>query len=210
IKVIYNGVDKEKFKVYEKKELERIKSKYKLPERFILFVGNVKPHKNLKGLLKAFRIVAEEFKDLFLVITGKKEGFLKGDKEIFELISKNFPLKERVIFTGYVDEKDLPILYNLAKLFVFPSLYEGFGLPPLEAMACGCPAVVSRIPPLLEICDDAVYYINPYDVGDIAKGITEVLENEKLRKELINKGFERVKEFSWKKSAREYLKLIKK
>ncbi|MGB9787593.1 MAG: glycosyltransferase family 4 protein [Dictyoglomus turgidum] len=210
IKVIYNGVDRERFRVYEKEELEKIKSEYKLPNRFLLFVGNVKPHKNLRRLLKAFKIIAGDFKDLFLVITGKKEGFLKGDKKIFELINKDTILKERVIFTGHVDKGDLPYLYNLAEIFVFPSLYEGFGLPPLEAMACGCPIVVSHIPPLWEICKDAAYYINPHDEWDIAKGIKEVLENEKLRKELIDKGIERAKEFSWEKSAREHLNLIEK
>lgn len=210
IKVIYNGVNKEKFKVYDKKDLEKIRLKYRLPDRFILFVGNIKPHKNLKGLLKAFKVVIEELdEDLFLVITGKQEGFLKGDTEIFKLINTNPLLKKRIFLTGYINEKDLPILYNLAELFIFPSFYEGFGLPPLEAMACGCPTVVSRIPPLLEICGDATYYVDPYNINDIAKGIIEVLSKKELRETLIKKGFERVKLFSWENSAKEHLKLIK-
>lgn len=210
IKVIYNGVDKEKFKVYDKKDLERVKSKYKLPDRFILFVGNIKPHKNLKGLLKAFKVVVEELdENLFLVITGKKEGFLKGDREIFKLINMDPLLKKRIFLTGYVNEKDLPILYNLSELFIFPSFYEGFGLPPLEAMACGCPTIVSHIPPLIEICGDATYYIDPYNINDIARGITELLSKKELRESLIKKGFERVKLFSWENSAKEHLKIIR-
>lgn len=207
IKVIYNGVDTKRFKVYPEEKKIRIKNKYNLPDKFLFFVGNVKPHKNLKGLLRTFERIIGEEKDIFLVITGKKEGFIKGDKEIFKILNNRY-LKDRVIFTGYVSNEDLPLLYNLADIFVFPSLYEGFGLPPLEAMACGCPSIVSKITPLMEICGDAVYYVDPYDVEDMAKGIMKVLKDNNLREEMKRKGYERVNNFSWEKSAIEHLKLI--
>jgi glycosyltransferase involved in cell wall biosynthesis len=207
IKVIYNGVDTKRFKVYPEEEKIKIKNKYNLPDKFLFFVGNVKPHKNLKGLLRAFERIIGEEKNIFLVITGKKEGFIKGDKEIFKILNNRY-LKDRVIFTGYMSNEDLPLLYNLADIFVFPSLYEGFGLPPLEAMACGCPSIVSKITPLMEICGDAVYYVDPYDVEDMAKGIMKVLKDNNLKEEMKRKGYERVNNFSWEKSAIEHLKLI--
>ena len=118
-------------------------------------------------------------------------------------------LGDRVEFTGYVDDDQLKQLYRKAKLFLFPSLYEGFGLPPLEAMACGCPVIVSKAASLPEICGDAAYYVNPYDVEDIAKGIYTVLTDEGLQKELIRKGLQRVKLFSWEKSARELINIFR-
>jgi glycosyltransferase involved in cell wall biosynthesis len=99
--------------------------------------------------------------------------------------------------------------YNKASLFVFPSFFEGFGIPPIEAMACGCPCVVSNVASLPEVCGDAAYYVNPYDVEDIARGIETVLNDEKLRNDLIKKGFENIKRFSWQDSARKIIEIIK-
>ncbi len=107
-----------------------------------------------------------------------------------------------------INDKILYNLYKNAKLFVFPSLYEGFGLPPLEAMACGCPVVVSNVASLPEVCGDAGYYVDPYCVESIAEGIYQVLTDESLRQSLIQKGLERAALFSWEKSAREHLKVF--
>ncbi len=208
IKVIHNGVDTNIFKIYEKEILEKFKIKHNLPDKFILYVGNVKPHKNLKNAIKAFEILSRDYKDFYLVIVGKKEGFYKGDKEIFTFLEGDKSLSKRIIFTGYIEKEDLPFIYNLAFLLIFPSLYEGFGLPPLEAMACGCPVVASNIPVIREVCGDAVYYVNPLDPWEIAKGILEVEENEEIRKGLINKGLDRVKNFSWENSAKKHLEVI--
>ncbi|HOJ93271.1 MAG TPA: glycosyltransferase family 1 protein [Dictyoglomaceae bacterium] len=207
IRVIYNGVDTSIFKRYEKEELEKVKEKYNLPAMFILFVGNVKPHKNLRMGLRAFELVLKNIDNLFFVIVGKKEGFIKGDREIFNLLERS-KLRERVIFTGFVDKEDLPKIYNLSSLLIFPSLYEGFGLPPLEAMACGCPTVVSHLSSLPEICGDASYYVDPYDLESITEGIERVMGDENLRDTLIQKGFLRVKDFSWEKSAKEHIEAI--
>lgn len=207
IEVIYNGVDRNKFRPLDKEFLSKFRTKY--PEKFILYVGNVKPHKNLKNLLRAFSLLLRSsLKDYYLLIVGKKEGFITGDKDVFKILEEDLILRDKVIFTSYIQDNELPILYNLASLFVFPSLYEGFGLPPLEAMACGCPTVVSNTAALPEICGDASFYVNPYDPNDIADGIIKVLNNKALKDILIKRGFERVKLFSWKKSAEEHLRVI--
>ncbi|WP_175403733.1 glycosyltransferase family 4 protein [Caminibacter mediatlanticus] len=201
IKVIYNAINFNKFKVINN-NLEKLKNKYSLPNEFILFVGNVKPHKNLKRLLLAIKDL-----DINLVFVGKKDGFITGDENIKKLITKN-NLKERIYFTGYVKDEDIPVIYNLAKLFVFPSLYEGFGIPPLEAQACGCPIIVSNVASLPEVCGDSALYCNPYDVNDIKEKIEVLLNNKQLREELIQKGFENIKRFSWEKSAKKIIDVI--
>jgi len=203
IEVIYNAVDFNKFKVInDKSRLNSVKAKYKLPEDFLLFVGNVKPHKNLKNLLLAITDI-----DVNLVIVGKKDGFITGDKNIWNIIKSN-NLENRVFFTGYVEDEDIPVIYNLAKAFVFPSLYEGFGLPPLEAQACGCPVIVSNVASLPEVCGDSALYCDPYDVKDIRDKIETLIRDEELQEELRRKGFENVKRFSWEKSARKVIKVI--
>ena len=141
-------------------------------------------------------------KDLKLVLAGAP-GW--RNKKIMALINIE---KENIYYLGYVSNQELAFLYNLATLFVFPSLYEGFGLPPLEAVACGCPVVVSNVSALPEICGDAAYYINPYNIDSIAEGIRKLLDDKDLRGELIKKGLERAKTFSWDKSAREHLEVF--
>ena len=204
INIVYNAIDFDKFKIIDdKKSIELVLDKYSLPEKFLLFVGNVKPHKNLKNLLLAIKDM-----DINLVIVGKKDGFITGDNEITNIIEKN-NLKNKIYFTGYVDDDDIPAIYNLAKLFVFPSLYEGFGIPPLEAQACGCPVVCSNVASLPEVGGkDSVVYCNPYDIEDIKEKIELVLGNDRLQEELVEKGFENIKRFSWEKSAQEIIKII--
>ena len=181
-----------------------VSKKYKLPEKFLLFVGNVKPHKNIRNLLLALKSIP----DIDLVVVGKKDGFITGDDEIANLIKDTQELKNRIYFTGYVEDDDIPAIYNLAKLFVFPSLYEGFGIPPLEAQACGCPVVCSNAASLPEACGDSVVYCDPYNIEDIAEKIKMVLEDEVLQNELRMKGFENIKRFSWEESARKIIEVI--
>jgi len=170
-------------------------------ENFILAVSSLDPRKNFKSLILAFKKL--KLKDYKLLIVGSKNKVF-SDTEIQKLI-KEIP---NVEFTGYVSDKKLVNLYQRAKLFVYPSLYEGFGLPPLEAMACGTPVVVSNVASLPEVCGDAAYYVNPYDIDDIARGIETVLKDEILQKELIQKGLKKVKLFSWEKSAEKLVKII--
>jgi glycosyltransferase involved in cell wall biosynthesis len=128
-----------------------------------------------------------------------------NNPEVMELLNK---IGDDAKYMGYIQTKNLAYIYNLANLFIFPSLYEGFGLPPLEAMASGCPVVVSNVASLPEVCGDAAYYVNPYDVESIADGIYKVVNDKELRENLVQKGLERAKLFSWEKSAREHLKVF--
>jgi len=204
IEIIYNAIDFDKFKVIDNKsKLDFVNEKYQLPNEFLLFVGNVKPHKNLKNLLLTIKDM-----DANLVIVGKKDGFITGDENIANLIQNN-NLENRVFFTGYVDDADIPAIYNLAKLFVFPSLYEGFGIPPLEAQACGCPVVCSNVASLPEVGEvDSVVYCDPYSVEDIKEKIEVVLNDTNLQSELRIKGFENMKRFSWEESAKKVINII--
>jgi glycosyltransferase involved in cell wall biosynthesis len=198
------AIDFNRFHIIDTIELVRVRNKYNLPEKFILFVGNIKPHKNLKKLLLSL----EKVSIINLVIVGKKDGFITGDDELAVLINNTAFLKNRVHFTGYVKDEDIPIIYNLAKLFVFPSLYEGFGIPPLEAQACGCPVITSNAASLPEVCGDSVIYCDPYSVDDITNKINMVLSDDALQKELRARGFENIKRFSWEKSAQQIINII--
>ena len=165
-----------------------IRKKYNLPERFILFVGNIKPHKNLKNLLLAYKILLDRNNKIKMVATGKKEGFIVSDEGIKTIMNENKVLADNVLFTGYIDGDLLPGIYKMADVFVFPSFYEGFGIPPIEAMAAGTPVIVSREASLPEVCGDAALYCDASVPKDIADKIEMILTQENLRKDLINKG----------------------
>ena len=201
--VVSNAIDERHFNRHcDSNALEAVTKDYGLPEDFVLFVGNVKPHKNLKNLLFAL-----EKMDLNLVIVGKKDGFITGDSIISEIVRRK-NLSNRIFFTGYVKDADIAAIYNLAKLFVFPSLYEGFGIPPLEAQACGCPVACSDAASLPEACGDSVAYFDPYSVEDMRDKIQMVLNDENLQNELRAKGFENVKRFSWERSAKQIIEIM--
>jgi glycosyltransferase involved in cell wall biosynthesis len=173
--------------------------------RHILYVGNVKPHKNLRRLAAAYKILREKYGiSLPLVIAGETERFKTGMPGFNEAISESS--QGRMIkLTGRVSDEELFNLYEKASLLVLPSIYEGFGLPPLEAMAFGCPVVVSKAASLPEICGEAALYIDPLDVEDMAEKMFRALTDETLRKDLILKGFDRLKLYDWKKAAFEYI-----
>ena len=199
IVTIYYGYNDVLFNTHKKAEEEKASPS----GNYILFVGSVEPRKNLLGLLKAYLLLPEYLKKGFqLLITGSK-GW--GNQEIFERMEQ---LKGRVNYLGYLNNEELAALYRRASCLVFPSFYEGFGLPPLEAMACGCPVIVSNVASLPEVCGDAGYYVDPYDVESIAEGIYRVLTDGALRQSLIRKGLERATLFSWEKSAREHIKVF--
>lgn len=168
---------------------------------FILAVSSLEPRKNLSRVLQAFQLL--EDRELRLVIIGARFPIYARERHtIPEAVA------ERVLWLGTVDDATLAHLYHTAQLLVYPSLYEGFGLPPLEAMACGCPAVVSQAASLPEVCGDAAYYVDPFQPEDIARGIMEVLADSRLKQTLREKGRERVRLFSWRRSAEKVLKMI--
>ena len=184
-----------------------IKKKYDLSDQFLLYTGNWREHKNLVGLLKAFKKVARHNKQpLQLVITGKPDPHYP---EVLETIKK-MGLDDLVKMPGLVDFEDLRKLTAAATVYVFPSFYEGFGLPPLEAMKCGTPVCASNISSIPEVCGEAAIYFDPEDVEDMIEKIKMVLSDEKLQKKLIQKGLEQVKQFSWDRCAEETMGVYRK
>jgi len=199
---IHEGVHK-RFKILDEAEKKRVKEKYELPEKFILYVGGLTPLKNFGRLAQAFDRIAGK-NDYQLVVTGFKRFKFKQDLDVVESLAN----KNKIKFCGFVPDEDLPAFYNLAELFVFPSLYEGFGLPVLEAMACGCPIITSETGCTKEVTGNAALLINPYDTNDIAEKIELLLSDRELKNDLIKKGFTRVKNFSWEKCAAETLNVF--
>ncbi len=185
---------------------ERLRRKYSLPERFVLFVGNSNPRKNLKRLIQAFDR-AKTGGDLphQLVIAGE-QGWKFDRNQAVEGIRN----REDVRFIGFVPGEDMPALYSAASLFAFPTLYEGFGIPVLEAQACGVPVLTSRCSALPEVGGDGAFYVDPYDVESISGGIRTVLTAPALAKELVQKGLENIRRFSWESSARRLHEIIEK
>jgi glycosyltransferase involved in cell wall biosynthesis len=170
--------------------VEALREKYRLPEPFILFVGNVKPHKNLRGLVRAAQGQA-------VVVAGKRENLIRG--ESWESVPAH------VAFLGDVPQEDLATLYRTASVYACPSFYEGFGLPPLEAMGCGCPVVASKAASLPEVCGEAAEYVDPHDPRDISSGIAKALSR---REELVQRGFVRVRDYSWERAAQAHAALM--
>lgn len=202
IEVVHVGVSKS-FSVLDNRKVADFKRKNKL-NNYILYVGNKKPHKNLQGLAEAYIDVKKTFKDLKLVIIGKKFK----DLDIRDMFKNEADLTD-VIELENIPDNEIVYYYNGASAFVFPSFYEGFGLPPLEAMACGCPVIVSDTSSLPEICGDGAYYVNPESINSIAKGIYDVLSDENLQKSLISKGLKRTNLFNWEKAAKKTINIFK-
>jgi glycosyltransferase involved in cell wall biosynthesis len=199
IDVIYNAYD-ERFSCEPREEdVVRVRERYQLQDQFVLYAGNVKPHKNVERLIEAMQIAhARGLDHLKLVVIG--EDLSKGASLRRAVHRHN--LHKYVRFLGYLPESTLAVMYRLAGVFVFPSLYEGFGLPPLEAMASGTPVVTSNVSSLPEVAGAAAVLVNPLDPGEIADGIYRVLTDESLRRDLRAKGLVRASEFSWETSAR--------
>ncbi|MFH0979497.1 MAG: glycosyltransferase family 1 protein [Candidatus Roizmanbacteria bacterium] len=196
VSVIYNG--------YEKKS-QKYNSKVKSKKPFILFVGTIQPRKNLEVLIDAFNKFAKTNKDYKLVVVGKK-GWLYED--IFQKV-KEMKLGKKAIFTDHVSDKELVWFYKNAFCLVLPSLYEGFGLPVLEAMSFDCPTIVSYSSSLPEIGGDASLYFDPKNSLELVEQLKAIKDNNQLRNELIEKGKKRIKEFSWEKCGEQTLEILK-
>jgi glycosyltransferase involved in cell wall biosynthesis len=199
IDVIPNSFD-DRFGVEPREEdVDRVRERYQLHDQFVLYAGNVKPHKNLERLIDAFALVRKRGLDhLKLVLIGDEIS----KYAVLRRAIHRHQLHKYVRFLGYLPEQTLAVMYRLAGVFVFPSLYEGFGLPPLEAMASGTPVVTSNVSSLPEVAGDAAVLVDPYDPQSIADGIYSVLSNETLRAELRRKGLARARQFSWEQSVR--------
>lgn len=198
IECVYNAVS-EDFMSQDitKERIKKVREKYELPEKYILYIGTLQPRKNIPALIEALTLLKED-NDLNLVIAGGKGH--NYDKHIDEMLTKS-NLVNKVFFPGYIEEVDKATLLNSAQIFIFPSFYEGFGVPILEAMWAGVPVIISDIPPHREIAQNSAIYFDPENIIELAQKIKEVLKNSDLKSSLLLKGKEQVKKFLWKNSA---------
>lgn len=206
IEVIYEGVCEHFGPRANKEQVEHVKRKYGISKEFLLYTGVWRGHKNLVNLVKSFALLREgpEGFDLSLVITGEEDPYYP---EVKRTVSE-LGLEHHVIYTGMVPEAELVALYQAAKIYVFPSLYEGFGLPPLEAMRCGTPVVASKTSCIPEICGEQnALFFDPYDPEDIANSVRKVLLDPTLQAELHECGLKHSLKFSWEKMAKETLEV---
>lgn len=194
VHVVHSAIASHFERVTDSQALTRCKEQYDLPDRFILFVGKIYPGKNFGNIVRAFSKISDRAQHkLSLVSVGDMRWRYKSELQLI----KNLGLQDKVHFTGWVDQHDLPTIYSLADCFLFPSYYEGFGIPLLEAMACGCPVVTASTGSCPEIGAAAARYADPTDPEQIADKVLEVLSDGALRQEMIRLGRERVKDFSW-------------
>jgi len=199
ISVVYEGVDQKIFHPAPESEIELFKKRYQIAGDYILAVGHSHPMKNFSGVVQAFSLIRKNHK-INLVIAGYAD--------------KKLPLSDGMIFLGHVPNDKLYILYSGAKCFVFPTWHEGFGLPPLEAMACGCPVVVSNRGSLPEVCGEAAIYVDPDKPENIAQevlkvlNVLNVLNDDVVFNQMIKKGFEQAKRFSWEKTVKDFLDIF--
>lgn len=210
IKVIHLGVDPH-FSPRSPGEVDLVKQKYKLPESYLLYVGNIRPHKNISGMIQAYGLAYLENHDLppFVLCGSKQDGY-----DVFSGLQNFSPseqevIKKNILFTSYVSYEDLPALYTGAVCFLFLSYYEGFGLPPLEAIACQTAVIASNLSSIPEVLGENALFASPYDPDDMAKAIKFMMTDSGYRTELVNKAKELLQKYSWQKTAEQHLKIYK-
>jgi glycosyltransferase involved in cell wall biosynthesis len=203
---VYNGVSEHFVPVADPTELQRVKAKYHLPDRFFFFLGNTDPKKNTKGALKAFSdYLKQTNSDTKLVMLDYDLNELK--KLLDEIGAAE--LIDKIILTGYVVNTDLPAIYSQCEIFLYPSLRESFGIPMLEAMACGAPVITSNTSSMPEVAGDGAMIVDPFNPMEITAAMIQLLKDDDLRKDLIRKGFEQSAKFSWKAMAENVLEIYK-
>jgi glycosyltransferase involved in cell wall biosynthesis len=203
VEVVPCGVDENFQPIEDPQALDHFRRKRHLPEQMVLFVGTIEPRKNLINLLRGYALLSQRTRVPHLVIGGPK-GW--RHQEVFSA-AEELGLQEHVIFPGYIPQEELPLWYNAAELFIYPSLYEGFGLPPLEAMACGTPVIISNTSSLPEVVGGAGILVNPESAEEISEAMQRLLTDSTLRAEMRRKGVNRSREFSWQKAAQETVRV---
>ncbi|MDD2647159.1 MAG: glycosyltransferase family 1 protein [Patescibacteria group bacterium] len=204
IEKIYLAYQPETFRlISDQEKAESVLIKYKIKKPYLLYIGRLEKKKNTLGLLKAWQEISRADNNLNLVLVGP-EGY--GFEEVRELLNK---LKNKIIYLPYIGQDETPYLYSGAVCFVFPSFYEGFGLPILEAMACGCPVVASKVASIHEVGGEALEYFNPQEIDDMVGTIRKIVYNSEIREQMIARGLARVNNFSWAKCAQETLSVLK-
>ncbi len=190
IKVIHCGINDDEIRsLANQVNHEELRQKYNLPQSYFLYVGGIKDHKNLISALKAFNLLIRKYSTQKLVVIGVKQDEFDNDQRIIDL-------KDGVIVPGYISDSELPAVYANALCLVFPSLYEGFGLPPLEAMSCGCPVIASNYSSIPEVCGDAALYFDPLNIDEILKTMQKIIEDENIVNQLRENGFKNLKRFT--------------
>jgi glycosyltransferase involved in cell wall biosynthesis len=200
ISVIPCAIDQDVFnEVLDAKMLSSTKKKYNIVGDYFFYLGTLEPRKNIERLIDAYAILAKLYEEVPYLVLAGKNGW--NYDNIYRKV-KDYKLENKVVFTGYIDSSEAVLLLKGAFAFVFPSIYEGFGMPPLEAMACGVPVITSNVTSLPEVVQDAGYLVDPFSIEDICNAMTEILIDSKNRELLKQRGLERAKEFIWDKSAK--------
>lgn len=205
ISVVYHGKTADFHTGIEKRLIETVKFKYGVKKEYFLFIGTIEPRKNLKNLIIAFDKFYKKNKSYLLVISGKKGWYYS---EIFDLINK-LGLKEIINFTGYIEEKEKPYLISGARIFIYPSIYEGFGIPVIEAMSCGIPTITSNISSLPEVAGEAAFFADPSDPEDICKCMEKLTEDTETYNALVKKSLKQAAKFSWENTATKTINIYK-
>ncbi len=205
IEIIYPGIDSRKFVKIDNDTITNFKKTYELPQSYLLYLGTDYPHKNLKNLFLSFKqlINIKEFKDVYLVIAGESRY---GKDHIVNEIKE---IKDNLILLNHFPEQNIVELYNGALAFIYPSLYEGFGFPPLEAMACGIPVIASKATSIPEVVGNAGLFVDAENIDELSEAMEKLLTDNELRKALVARGYERVKFFNWEITAKKTLELYK-
>lgn len=193
-------------RVEEIEKLDALRKKYALPEHFLLFVGNFNPRKNLERIMRAYDRARASGKVAHQLVIAGEQGWKFDKQTALEGITH----QDEIRFIGFVQDEDMPALYSAADAFLFPTLYEGFGIPVIEAQSCGTPVLTSNVSSLPEVGGDAAIYVDPYSEQDICEGILKIVNDPALKYQLRQKGYENIKRFSWEKSAEALCKIIEK
>lgn len=206
ISVVHCGVNRKIFKIRSEAEFQDLAMNLHLNEKYILVTASIRPHKNLAGLLKAFTILKKQFKlPHKLIVVGQ----LKGFRLKVEDFSIDDELESEIIFTGYLSDEKVAVLYSFCEVFVFPSLYEGFGLPPLEAMACGAPVICSNNTSLPEVVGKAGLLVDPFDIKSMVDSILHIVLNKQVKNIMHRKSIEQASNFSWEMCCNKYLEVYR-
>jgi glycosyltransferase involved in cell wall biosynthesis len=203
VHTVHLGVDERFRKPIQKESLERTRQLYNLPKRFLLYAGQIYPPKNFGRLLQAYARVGPD-KGIFLVVVGEHRYFCEKELSLIDKLD----ISKWVVQPGWVDHKSLPSFYALAEALILPSLYESFGLPLLEAMASGCPVVTSNRYGMREVADQAGFFVDPENIDSIADGIRQVVDDDHLRRRMIDTGRQRAQNFTWQKCAQQTLSVM--
>lgn len=202
--VVYEAYNEKLYAKAEYNKIHATQDKFSIVGEYLFFVSTIQPRKNVLNIIKSFNLVLNKYPNLKLVLVGKK-GWL-SDHVYAE--PEKLDIAGKVFFLGHVDDPDTICLMSGAKMLLYPSLFEGFGLPILEAQACGIPVITSNFDPMMEVGGDACLYVDPNSVDKIAEGIIKVLDNQQFANNLVRSGFQNIKRFSWKKAAEETLVVL--